>query len=124
MKDAFDLHSCYMRPDYSNPRHVPIFIASIGSLVDIGYIELPDGKDFDADYCWELCNWISWAEKQPENLHSTISSCSHGVCFYDITKDEYHLALSQGFLVGDFETIMSYIIAHENYTFWGVKYNE
>ena len=94
---------------------VDIHIAKGSKLVHIGYIETPV---FDADRCWELCNWKHWLKTKPQNLHADIYSCSHGVCFTNPETNEMWLAKSIGWLVGNETKINKYIKENENEVIW------
>lgn len=73
---------------------------------NIGYIEM---DVFDAERCFDLCNWGCWTEQKPEWLHSDICFCSRGICFTNPDTQEYWLAKTVGWLVGDAETISNYV---------------
>jgi len=68
---------------------IDIHIAKGSKLVNVGYIDIPA---FDADRCWELCNWKHWLKIKPQNLHSDIYSCNHGICFTNPETKEMWLA--------------------------------
>ena len=76
-----------------------------------GYIEM---EEFNADKCWELCNWTAWADEKPDGFHSEIGSCSHAICFTNTATEEKWLALSFGWLVGDSMKISDYVERHKN----------
>jgi len=93
--------------------------------VERGYIEIPDDKvmEYDADKCWDICNWSHWAvPKKPECLHSDISHCDHGIVFVypsDLDSDGLHvLALSNGWLRGPKDFIQQYATAHKDKVLW------
>lgn len=96
---------------------VNIHTYSFGNNMPVykGYIEM---DNFDADTCWNLCNWLAWTDKKPEMLHSEISSCAHGICFTNSETREKWLALSFGWLKGDEKKISDYIEKHKNNIFW------
>lgn len=81
----------------------------------IGYIELPK---FDADRCWELCNWKHWRKEMPESLHANISSCTHGICFTNPDTNEMWMAKSIGWLVGNETEINNYIQQNKDELVW------
>lgn len=80
-----------------------------------GYIET---DIFDAEKCWNLCNWTSWAKKKPENLYSDIGLCSHGICFTNPDTKEKWLALTSGWLVGNDTDITEYIKDNKDKAVW------
>lgn len=84
-------------------------------LVHIGYIEL---DKFDADRCWELCNWKHWRKEKPENLHANIFSCSHGICFTNPDTKEMWMAKSIGWLTGNETKINNYIQKNKYEIVW------
>ena len=84
-----------------------------------GYIEM---DEFDADRCWELCNWTAWADEKPDGFHSDIGSCSHAICFTNTETEEKWLALSFGWLVGDSLKISDYVKRHKNDIIWQKEY--
>lgn len=75
-------------------------------------------NSFDREVCFYLCNWQSWSDTKPENLHADIGNCGHGVCFVDPNTGEFNLALSIGWLVGTKEDICQYAYEHCNYDAW------
>lgn len=100
---------------------IAIHTYSFGEVVPkyTGYIEM---DQFDADKCWELCNWTAWTKEKPKNLHSDIGSCSHGICFTNPETKEKWMALSLGWLVGDEKKISSYAERHKNDIIWKKEY--
>lgn len=81
----------------------------------LGYAEV---YKFDAEYIWNLCNWSHWAEVKPENLHSNINSCGHGLCLINPETQERYLALSNGWLIGDEKQISDYVFKHRYDLIW------
>lgn len=94
---------------------VDIHITKGSKLAHIGYIEIPV---FDADRCWELCNWKHWLKTKPQNLHADIYSCNHGVCFTNPETNEMWLAKSIGWFVGNEAKVNKYIKDNENEVIW------
>ena len=84
-----------------------------------GYIEM---EEFNADKCWELCNWTAWADEKPDGFYSEIGSCSHAICFTNTGTEEKWLALSVGWLVGDSLKISDYVERHKNDIIWQKEY--
>ena len=85
---------------------ISIIDASTMLPFNVGYIEM---DTFDAEKCFDLCNWGCWTNEKPKELHSNIQSCSHGICFTNPDTHEYWLAKSIGWLVGDIKTIAKYV---------------
>lgn len=84
----------------------------------LGYIETESdltGEDLAA-YCWNMCNWFG-KDKKPEELHSSISSCDHGICF-KFPNGENWLALSHGWLKGTSLEVSGYARRHESNLIW------
>ena len=82
----------------------------------IGYIEL---DKFDADRCWELCNWKHWRRQgMPDNLHANISSCTHGICFTNPDTKEIWMSKSIGWLIGNESEIKEYIYKNKEELTW------
>lgn len=81
----------------------------------LGHAEV---EEFDAEAIWTLCNWGEWAEEKPENLHANISSCGHGLCVVNPETQEKHLALSNGWLVGNEKKISDYVFEHRHDILW------
>lgn len=100
---------------------VAIHTYSYGETVPVynGYIEI---EEFNADKCWELCNWAAWTNEKPKNLHSEIGSCAHGICFSNPETGEKWLALSFGWLVGHSLKISDYVARHKNDIIWQKEY--
>lgn len=82
----------------------------------LGYAEV---DKFDADELFNLCNWGHWTDTKPENLNSNIFSCGHGLLLENPETGEKWLAKSQGWIVGDDETITKYIEEHQSAIWWG-----
>jgi len=80
-----------------------------------GYVELPE---FDAEKCWDLCNWDCWAERKPDNVHTDIERCNHGLIVYNPEAKEYWLALSHGWMHGNVYEISEYVYYHWKEDFW------
>ena len=96
---------------------VDIHTFSFGSSTPVygGYIEM---EEFNADRCWELCNWTAWADEKPDGFYSEIGSCSHAICFPHTETEEKWLALSFGWLVGDSLKSFDYVERHKNDILW------
>lgn len=96
---------------------VAIHTYSYGEIVPkyAGYIEI---DQFDANKCWELCNWRVWTKEKPENLYSHICACSHGICFTNPETKEKWLALSFGWLVGNIVDISEYVKKNKDNILW------
>lgn len=94
---------------------IDIHIAKDGELVHIGYIE---NEVFDAQRCWELCNWRHWRKEVPENLHAYIESCTHGACFTNPDTKEMWMTKSIGWLVGNEAEIKDYIQQNKDELIW------
>lgn len=78
-------------------------------IIPHGYVELPT---FDAEKCWNLCNWDCWTEKKPDNVHTDIERCNHGLIVYNPETKEYWLALSHGWFYGKSYEVAEYIYHH------------
>lgn len=82
-------------------------------IVNHGYVEM---EEFDPEKAFDLCNWSCWAEEKPDCVHTDIEWIGHGLIVADgektIANLTYHLALSGGWLVGDYETITNYLRYH------------
>ena len=72
------------------PNNIPI-------IKDRGYIEL---LNFDAQKCWDICNWYGSNEK-PKELHSTLDACCTDVAFYNPETGIWWIADSIGFKQSD-----------------------
>lgn len=81
----------------------------------LGYAEV---ETFDAEHIWGLCNWGEYTEEKPENLFANISSCGHGLCVINPETQEYHLALSHGWLIGTEKEISDYVFEHRHDVIW------
>jgi len=63
------------------------------TLTPKGYLEM---DTFDADECWELCNWRCWmplGSNKPKELCSDLATVSNNVVFHNPEKDEYYIAM-------------------------------
>lgn len=49
------------------------------TIKDRGYIET---SKFDAQKCWDICNWYG-SDKKPKELHSDIGACCNDIAFYN-----------------------------------------
>ncbi len=85
------------------------------SILPHGYIEV---DTFDAERCWQLCNWVHWSEAKPKEVHSDIDSCNHGLIVHNPDTNEYWLALSNGWLNSNIEEIKGYVERNWQKTFW------
>ena len=83
--------------------------------VDCGYIDM---ERFDAEKCFELCNWKHWTQEKPKELYSEIGSASHGICFTNPETNELWLCKSIGWLVGNEEEILQYVKENVNKLWW------
>ena len=81
----------------------------------VGYAEV---DTFDAEEIWHLCNWCHWTNERPTNLHGGIDSCGHGLLLAHPEKNKYALSLSDGWIVGDEETVYNYALEHKDCSFW------
>lgn len=86
-----------------------------GTIIPHGYIEM---DEFDAEECFNLCNWIHWTEKKPDYVHTDIESCNHGLIVYNPEKKEYWLALSHDWIHGKSYEISEYIYRHLKEWLW------
>jgi len=92
----------------------------------LGYVEVDNlNTEDDAEDIFDLCNWSNWTEEKPKNLHIDIFSnynhelcCNHGLCLVNPETQERWLALSQGWLVGDENTISEYVFEHRHDLLW------
>ena len=96
---------------------IDIYVFSQGCNIpaNVGYIEM---EKFDADTCFNLCNWIHWTDQKPENLYSEISSACHGICFSNHETDEMWLAKSVGWFVGNCFEVANYVNENKDNIFW------
>ena len=83
-------------------------------IIKHGYLEM---ESFDLETAFDLCNWSCWTEEKPECVHTDIEWIGHGLIVVDGSKPMYknpqfHLALSGGWLSGDYETIKDYLRYH------------
>ena len=95
---------------------VDIYDCLSGKMINRGYIELDIA--FNPEYCFMLCNWEACFVSKPQNLHSDISECGHGICFHNPENDLYYLALSIGFFVDTKEAVLSYVRSRQNLQLW------
>lgn len=94
---------------------IDIHIAKGSELVNIGYIE---AEGFNADKCFDMCNWEYSLKVKPKNLYSNIRTCNHGICFTNPKTKEMWLALSVGWLRGNEDKIKKYIKENEHELLW------
>ena len=83
-------------------------------LVYHGYVEL---DEFDPEKVFNLCNYDEWSrDVKPKENHTDIDYIGHGLVVVDERENKwhpvYHLALSAGWLVGDYNKIQNYIHYH------------
>lgn len=71
----------------------------------------------EAEKCWHLCNWSCWTEEKPENNHTDIGVCGHGLALQ--TPTETWLALSCGWMHGTSTEIAEYAMKNKDKGFWG-----
>ena len=90
-------------------------IAHIMTPRHLGYAEV---ETFDAEDIFDLCNWWHWAKEKPENLHADVASCGHGLLVINPETQEYWLALSVGWLVGDEAKIYDYVLKNRHNVLW------
>lgn len=77
-----------------------------------GYVEL---DEFDPEKAFRLCNWENWTSEKPEENHTDISNIGHGLIVIDESNKwnpVYHLALSGGWLTGDYQKMQRYFHYH------------
>ena len=94
---------------------INIHIVKDSDLIYVGYIE---EEYFNADKCWDMCNWKHWLKEAPDGLHANISSCSHGICFTNPETNEIWLAKSIGWLVGNRNEIIDYVNQNKDELIW------
>lgn len=94
---------------------IDIHIAKGSELVNIGYIE---AEGFNAEKCFDICNWEHSLKVKPKNLYSNIRTCNHGICFTNPKTNEMWLALSVGWLKGDEAVIKNYINENKDEVLW------
>ena len=81
----------------------------------IGYIE---SDKFDADECFDICNWSAYRDTPPDNLVSDISSSSRGICFTNPETGDKWLAKSFGWVIGKSLEITEYVRENKNKLIW------
>ena len=97
-------------------KHIEVYVYDgKNRMCHVGHI---CADSFDREECFHLCNWQSWSDKKPEDLHADIGNCGHGVCFVDPNTGEFNMALSSGWLVGTKEDICRYVYEHRDYNAW------
>lgn len=101
---------------------IDVYIMKVGREVfteakPVGHIDLPT---FDRGRCWDLCNWMWWADEKPKENHTEIRTIDHGIIFYDPSEDEYHMALSNGWMSGTLEDCEAYAGEHSDTYYWPV----
>ena len=84
-------------------------------IIPHGYIK---ADTFNAEECFNLCNWFHWCKEKPKNVHSDIDSCNHGLILYNPQTKEYWLALSKGWHHGNAKKIKAYIDRNWQKFFW------
>lgn len=75
-------------------------------------------NEFDADEIHHLCNWYHWAEEEPINMCADIDTVGHGLCLFNTETEEWWLAKSSGWLVGDKKEISEYVENNSGQLFW------
>lgn len=93
---------------------IDVHIIRGAKLVNIGHIEM---EEFNADRCYDLCNWRRYSKTKPQALHANIETCDK-VCFTNPITKRMHLAKSIGWLVGNEEEINEYIQQNANELLW------
>lgn len=93
---------------------IDVHIIKGAKLVNIGYIEM---EEFNADKCYDICNWGRWAKTKPKILFANIDTCNR-VCFTNPITKKMHLTKSIGWLVGNEEEINNYIQQNANELLW------
>ena len=93
---------------------IDVHIIRGAKLVNIGYIEM---EEFNADKCYDICNWRYWAKTKPKNLFANVDTCDK-VCFTNPITKRMHLTKSIGWLVGSEEEINEYIQQNANELLW------
>lgn len=96
---------------------VDIHVFPMNDLTPIhaGYIE---SDDFDAERFFQMCNWGNFTDQKPEELHSSIRSVGHGVCFTNPITGEKWLAKTFGWFVGNSLEVSEYVRAHKDALVW------
>ena len=94
---------------------VDIHILRNSQLVKVGYLEI---EAFNADRCWDICNWKSWGKMKPENLHANIDYCGHGLCFTNPDTNKMWLAKSIDWFVGNESEVNEYVQQNANESIW------
>lgn len=77
------------------------------------YLDTNTFGETEAEKCFHLCNWSCWAEEKPEDNHTDIEVCGHGLVLQ--TPTESWLALSVGWLKGTSVEISEYVIKHKGW---------
>lgn len=98
--------------------NIQVFDTLSGKMKYRGYIERESILPFDPEELWHLCNWQCWADKKPTCMHTKISVCNHGICFYHPMTKKFYLALSVGWLIGNLLEIKQYIHRNRNRRTW------
>jgi hypothetical protein len=93
---------------------IDIHVVKDAKLVNIGYIEM---EEFNADRCYDMCNWKRHTKVRPENLFASIESCGR-LCFTNPNTNKMHLTKSIGWLVGSREEIENYVKENANESLW------
>jgi len=61
-----------------------------------GYLEV---EAFNAEKCWDLCNWSCWADDKPKEVeHTSLSFCNSDVAFFNPTTNIWHISDNIGFV--------------------------
>lgn len=95
--------------------NVQVFDTLSGKMKYRGYIEIGSMLPFNnPEELWHLCNWQCWADEKPTYVHTKISACNHGICFYHPLTKKFYLALSIGWLIGNLPEIKQYIRRNRN----------
>lgn len=89
--------------------------------IDRGYIE---SNEFSISMFWDMCNWHVRGLPKPENLHSDIEYCDHGIVFVNPETNIHYMALSIGWLQGTEQGIQNWVTQHKSEIFWMLSEEE
>lgn len=69
----------------------------------MGYVTVEDEGSYQdlRDHVWELLNWACWAEKKPEEVHSTLDHCNGDIILKFEDEEVYHVCLSIGWTTAE-----------------------
>lgn len=98
---------------------INIYVVIDSKLKYAGYIE---AEGFNADKCYETCNWQRWTKTMPDNLHVNpslhMSLHSKRICFKNPETNELWLAKSIGWFTGNIMEVYKYIEENANELLW------